>query len=139
MENAVAKSMTANLSPAEVNETLRVVHSVWGSFHLNLTRELHRRGMLKTFFTSFPKWRFRDEGIPMEKIQSDPWLHTFWVVRARCGLVWEKFDRPLLRWNVRRHDRYLLRRLPSCDVFVGLSGSGLVAGRLAQERGGKYV
>ena len=26
-----------------------------------------------------------------------------------------------------------------CDVFVGISGSGLKTGRLAQKRGGKYI
>ena len=118
---------------------LRVVHSVWGSFHLNLTRELHQRGMLEAFFTSFPKSRFKDEAIPLDKIHSDPWLHTLVAGKARYGLAWDMVDRPLLRWNVRRHDRFLQRHLPPCDAFVGLSGSGLEAGRLAQARGGKYV
>src|SRR5262245_39542316 len=74
---------------------LRVVHSVWGSFHLNLTRELHQRGMLERFFTSFPRWRFRDENIPLEKIQSDPWLYTLLVAKQRYRLGPRLLDRAL--------------------------------------------
>src|SRR5262249_10158640 len=103
------------------------------------TRELHQRGMLERFFTSFPRWRFRDENIPLEKIQADPWLYTLLVAKLRYGLGPRLLDRALARWNVRCHDRFLLRHLPACDVFVGLSGSGLVAGRRVQERGGKYI
>jgi starch synthase len=36
-------------------------------------------------------------------------------------------------------DRFVSRRMPSCDVFVGLSGSALRSGRIARARGAKFV
>jgi glycosyltransferase involved in cell wall biosynthesis len=45
---------------------------------------------------------------------------------------WEFLDRKAL-------DAYVSKRLPECDVFVGLSGSALRTGKVAQRRGAKYV
>jgi len=36
-------------------------------------------------------------------------------------------------------DRYVSRRMPDCDVFVGLSGSALCSGKTVHARGAKYV
>src|SRR6202041_3480104 len=47
-------------------------------------------------------------------------------------LSWEWYDRV---W----FDRYVASSLPSCDLFCGLSGSGLYTGRVGKSRGAKYV
>jgi glycosyltransferase involved in cell wall biosynthesis len=36
-------------------------------------------------------------------------------------------------------DEWTLRRIPSCDAFIAISGAGLKTGRLVQERGGKFI
>lgn len=42
-------------------------------------------------------------------------------------------------WVMLTLDGYVASHLPDCDVFVGISGSGLRTGWLAQKRGGKYI
>ena len=35
--------------------------------------------------------------------------------------------------------RWVARKLPNCDTYIGISGSGLCAGRVAQSRGAGYI
>ena len=41
--------------------------------------------------------------------------------------------------NIWMFDAWVAGQLEDCDAFVGISGSGLVAGRVAKSRGAKYI
>ncbi len=94
--------------------------------------------MLQAIFSTYPKFKLKDEqGIPKEKIKTDPLILCLQLAMIRLGAMgcadW------LSRLNVRLHDRWLLRHLEECDCFIALSGSGVVAGPEMQRRGAKYI
>jgi starch synthase len=119
---------------------MRVVQTVFGVFHhFDLARELERRGDLTAIFSTWPWRRLQREGLPHSKVHTFPWVHTpeFLAKRARI----------LPRWleditgytNALTFDEYTLRRIPECDVLIGISGSSLKTGRLVQQRGGRFL
>lgn len=119
---------------------VRVVQSVFGKFHhFDLARELHRRGMLEVIFSTYPRWKLRDERLPGEKIRTFPWFHTPLLAKWRCGLVHPRFDADLAWAMAETFDDHVARRLPACDVYIAISGSGLKTSRVVKERGGRYV
>jgi alpha-maltose-1-phosphate synthase len=118
----------------------RVVLAVEGRFHFfHLARQLERRGWLQGIYTTYPPFKLRDEGeIPTNKIHCH-WLYqTTWVALARFGVPVHR-----LHWlqNLTRKsfDQWMRKMLPESDAFVALSGSGLAAGPIAQQRGGKWL
>ena len=119
---------------------MRVVQTVFGKFHhFHLARQLHQREMLAGIFSSYPSWKLRDQQIPMELVHTFPYLHMAQFAAMRylpdSGLL----SQELSWWLALTLDGYVAGRLPDCDVFIGISGSGLKTGRLAQKRGGKYI
>lgn len=119
---------------------MKVALSTPGKFHtFDLARELQARGALSCVFTGYPRFKLKDEALPMSAIQPFPWLITPYLGfprRHRLGprLVahWEYLNRITL-------DRYAALRLPQCDVYVCLSGFGYHSGLRAQKRGAAYV
>lgn len=122
------------------NAGLRVALSVPGRFHsFDLARELHARGALAAVLSGYPWFKLRTEALPRELVLTHPWLLTpYMACRWR-----ERLPRPLLReWEQAiacGFARWVARRLPHCDVYVGLSGSSLPAGSRQQRRGAAYV
>ena len=57
----------------------------------------------------------------------------------RYGVMPRRISTEIALANIRLFDAWVAAWLEECDVFVGLSGSGLKAGRVAQGRGAKYV
>ena len=118
---------------------MKIVQSVSGKFHhFHLARQLFRHDVLESIFSSYPVHKLREEGIPMNKIHSFPWVNLFERGVQRLGLsvrqTWT-----LSRWHRESFDAYVARNLPQCDVFLAHSGSGLTSGTLAQKRGSRYV
>jgi starch synthase len=119
---------------------MKVALSVIGTFHtFDLARELHARHALAAIFTGYPRFKLKNEKLPPELVHSFPWVHTPYMAfprRDRLGTrlnwAWEYLDKVTL-------DAHVSRRLPECDVFVGLSGSALQSGKAAQRRGAAYV
>jgi len=119
---------------------MRVVQTVFGKFHhFHLARQLHQRGMLAGIFSSYPSRKLRDQHIPMDLVHTFPYVHLPQLAVSRYGTIGSALSRGLSWWTALTLDGYVANRLPDCDVFVGISGSGLKTGRLAQARGGKYV
>ena len=119
---------------------MRVVQTVFGKFHhFHLARQLHQREMLAGIFSSYPSFKLRDQGIPMDLVHTFPYLHMSQFAAMRYGLGGSAFGLELSWWVALTLDGYVADRLPDCDVFIGISGSGLKTGRLAQKRGGKYI
>ena len=95
--------------------------------------------MLVGIFSSYPSRKLRDQQIPMDMVHTFPYVHMAQLAAGRyvpgSGLARGE----LSWWLALTLDAHVAGRLPECDVFVGISGSGLKTGRLAQKRGGKYI
>lgn len=119
---------------------MKVVLSTPGKFHIfDLARELQSRDALSAVFTGYPHFKLKHEGLPRQMIRSWPWLQSSYMAMPKRHLLGAKVVREW-EWLIKTSlDRHVARHMPACDVFVGLSGSGLFSGRVARARGGKYV
>jgi glycosyltransferase involved in cell wall biosynthesis len=61
------------------------------------------------------------------------------MAKDRFGLDARWLDRELAWRSLELLDAHVARRLPECDVFVGLSGAGLQTGRVARQRGARHI
>jgi len=95
--------------------------------------------MLEAIFTGYPMWKLRNEELPAEKVKTFPWIRTFLMAKWRFGFENPRLDRELNWWAALSLDAYVASHLRECDVFVGLSGSGLKTGALTKRRGGRYI
>jgi len=119
---------------------MKVALSTIGKFHtFDLARELFARDALAGIYTGYPRFKLKAEGIPQSLIHTLPWTQGAYMgfpgkhwLSARARQNWENF-------NAAAFDFWMGRTLPDCDVYVGLSGSALRAGKRSQARGGKYV
>lgn len=113
--------------------------STWGRFHMfHLARQLERFGMLQAIYSTYPKFKLKNEqGIPPEKIKTDPYLEVLQLGMIRLGAT--RVADWLTTVKVEQHDRWLVRHLSACDCFIALSGSGYLAGPEMQRRGAKYI
>lgn len=119
---------------------LRVALSVVGRFHtFDLARQLYQRGNLAGVFSGYPRFKLRDVELPAGLVHSFPWLRGPYMALAATGWFEHRqlgFFDYLCQTSL---DRYTATLMPECDVFVGLSGAGLLTGRRMQRRGTKYV
>ena len=119
---------------------MRIALSTIGKFHtFDLARELQSHGALEAVFSGYPSFKLQSEELPKQKVKTFPLVHALymaWPGRERLGTrvnwAWERLDRTLF-------DLYVAACLPDCDVFVGLSGSGLNTGLKAKLKGARYV
>jgi glycosyltransferase involved in cell wall biosynthesis len=119
---------------------MKIALSTIGKFHtFDLARELHARAALAGIYSGYPRFKLRDEGLPQELVHTFPWLHGSYMAfpwKRRLSSQW------LQAWenlNAVTFGKWLESQLEDCDVYVGLSGCSLPAGRRTQARGGKYV
>ena len=120
---------------------MRVSQAVFGVFHhFELARELDRRGHLETIYSTWPWTRLKREGLPHNKVQTFPWLHTPEMLLNRAGLrLPQSLADNLGYQNALRFDEWTARKVRDIDAFIGISGAGLKTGRLLQQRGGKFI
>ena len=115
---------------------MKVALSTIGKFHsFDLARELHARGALKIILTGYPRFKLRDESLPQELIRTFPFIHGAYMAfpwRHKIGHYWNEQWEYLDAWSF---GVYAARNLPECDVYVGLSGSALRAGRKRNRAG----
>jgi alpha-maltose-1-phosphate synthase len=114
---------------------LKIALSTIGKFHsFDLARQMHKRGALTAIYSGYPWFKLRNEGLPRQSVRTFPYLHVPYMRLA------PRFRPALWEWQDRVwFDRHVAHNLPFCDVFCGLSGSGLRSGRVAKSRGAKYV
>jgi len=116
---------------------LRTVLSTIGTFHtFDLARQMEERGALSAIFSGYPRFKLRQQALPEDKVKTFPYLHApymRWGNRVG-GLrrTWEWQDK---LW----FDRHVANHMPECDIFCGLSSSGLFSGLRAKSMGAKYV
>jgi glycosyltransferase involved in cell wall biosynthesis len=108
-------------------------------YYFDLARQLLARGMLAQFFTGYPTWKIRGEGLPKDKVTTFPWFQTPYMAMNKWGWGGEFLNMHLAWLAHQTLDRFAARHLPECDVLIALSGSGLHASRTAQSRGAQYV
>ena len=126
---------------------MRILQTVFGAFHhFELARELDRRHHLEAIYSTWPWRRLRREGLPHEKVQAFPYFGVPDYLLHRSGL-----DLPTLQdWigyqNALAFDRWtttqlksLYRQKTQIDALVGISGSSLQSGQLAQQHGAKFI
>ena len=119
---------------------MRIVQAVFGVFHhFELARELHRRGHLEKIYSTWPWARLKREGLPHEKVETFPWLHTPDFLLHRIGLNPRWLSDNLGYQTALTFDRWTDRRLPACDALIAISGAGLKTGQHLQARGGKFI
>ncbi len=116
---------------------MKIALSTIGKFHsFDLARQMHQRGALSAIYSGYPWFKLKNEGLPRQTVRTFPYLHAPYMRLAPRSVklrhLWEWQDR---LW----FDSYVANTLPPCDVFCGLSGSGLQSGRVAKARGAKYV
>ncbi|MBN8490397.1 MAG: glycosyltransferase family 4 protein [Burkholderiales bacterium] len=119
---------------------MNIVLAVNGKFHhFDLARELYGHGALRAIFTSYPRFKLHDERIPDTLVHSYPYWHAPYMAFRHRHLLGTRL---LWQWELSaklRFDGYVARRLPDCDALVASSGSGLGSGKVAQQRGSRYV
>lgn len=119
---------------------MNVAVSTIGKFHaFDLARELSARGVLAAIFTGYPRFKLRNEGLPQGSIHCFPWIHgTFmafpWKHRLPSSLIWQWRHLADIAFGA-----YVARNLPECDLYVGMSGSALQAGKKAHQRGARFI
>jgi glycosyltransferase involved in cell wall biosynthesis len=119
---------------------MKVTIAVHGKFHLfELARELHSQGALERLFTGYPRQKLGGENLPMDRVDTFPWLMVPLMVAPRLRLSHRAGMRPLRRMAALTFDHHVRRNLTDCDVLLAISGRGLAAGRAAQSRGIRYV
>ncbi len=123
---------------------MKIAHSTWVRYHhIDLARELERRGALVGVFTCLPWWRARMESrtqhIPRHKIHCNFLVQGIRRLAQRLPAIGARADSALAVLDTRVFSRWVAARLPPCDAYIGLSGTGLHAGRRAQAAGAGYV
>lgn len=119
---------------------MQVVHSSHGRFHHHdLARELAARGMLRAFFTGYPRWKLRDASLPLEFVRTFPWVEVPFMAALKFGVLRGRMEQYAARVLSESFDRHVARAIPDCDAYIGLSCASLHAGRVAQSRGAIYV
>jgi glycosyltransferase involved in cell wall biosynthesis len=119
---------------------MRVALSTPGKFHtFDLARELHSRGALAAVFTGYPSFKLQAENVPQEMIRTFPWLQSPYM-----AFPWkQRLPRSvILQWehmSATTFGNWVAKSLPECELYVGLSGSGLPAGKRAHQQGAAYV
>ena len=119
---------------------MKIALSTIGKFHtFDLARELVARDALAGVFTGYPRFKLRGEGLSQNLIHTFPWLHGSYM-----AFPWKQhLPHPVLQqWehlSAVTFGDWVARSLPQCDLYVGLSGSALSAGKKAKQNGARYV
>jgi starch synthase len=119
---------------------MKVALSAIGKFHtFDLARELHARGVLAGVTTAYPRFKLRNEGIPEPLISTFPWIYAPYLAMPGKNKLPRQFSLGWQYLSTLSFGVWAAARLPECDVYVGLSGSALIAGRKAQRLGAKFI
>jgi starch synthase len=119
---------------------VKVALSAIGTFHtFDLAREMHARGALAGILTGYPRFKLRAEGLPQELIHTFPLVHGAYMAFPWKDRIGASLKRQWERLDAVSFSAYVARNLPDCDLYVGLSGSSLSAGKRAHDRGARYI
>lgn len=119
---------------------MKVALSTIGKFHtFDLARDLYARGALSVILTGYPRFKLRNESLPQELIRTFPFVHASYMAFPWGSLIGRSWTQQWEYLDARSFGAFAARNLPECDIYVGLSGSSLRAGKKAKKRGARYV
>lgn len=123
---------------------MKIVQSTWVRYHhFDLARELHALGQLERIFTCLPWWKADEEskqqGIPRTLISCNFLMQGIRRVGQKLPFYTKGFDGKLATIETSIFSKWVANNLPECDAYIGISGSGLHAGKLAKSRGAGYI
>jgi alpha-maltose-1-phosphate synthase len=119
---------------------MKIALSTPGKFHtFDLARELQSRCALATIFTGYPRFKLSSENIPSQFIHTFPWLQAPYMAFPYKQHLPDSVIRQWEYLAATCFANWVAKRLPKCDLYVGLSGSSLSAGRQAHKQGTAYV
>ncbi len=119
---------------------MRIALSTPGKFHtFDLARELHSRGALAAIFTGYPSFKLKNENVPQEMIRTFPWLQSSYMAFPWKQHLPHSVIRQWEHLTAITFGNWVAKSLPECDLYVGLSGSSLPAGKSAHQQGVAYV
>lgn len=119
---------------------MRVVLSTPGKFHtFDLARELLSRDTLGAVFTGYPYFKLQKENVPREMIHTFPWLQSSYMAYPWKHHLPHSIIKQWEYLNATTFGNWVAKSLPECDLYVGLSGSSLAAGKKAHQQGAAYV
>ena len=119
---------------------MKIVLSAPGKFHtFDLARELYSRSALTKVFAGYPHFKLVNEALPKRLIETFPWIQAPymafpWRDRLPNAVIKEWENLSAISFG-----QFVARNLPECDLYVGLSGSALPAGKKAHQRGSKFI
>ena len=118
---------------------MQVTVSVGGKFHaFYLANQLHKRGVLQRFITSYPKFEGVRSGIPRDKVSS--YMSKELVQRMHKKLPGFLKDRIDPRyWLSEIYDLQVSHSLAPTDIFVGWSSFSLHSMDVAHRSGSVLV
>jgi starch synthase len=123
---------------------MKIVQSTWVRYHhIDLARELHQMGYLERIFSSLPWWRAdkesREQKIPRDLISCNFLMEGVRRVGGKLPFYNKDMDAELAVVHTKNYSKWVARNLPHCDAYIGISGSGLHAGKVAKSRGAGYI
>lgn len=123
---------------------MKIVQSTWVRYHhFDLARELNQMGYLQRIFTCLPWWKAEKESkeqvIPRDKISCNFLFQGTRRMGNKLPFYTKKMDGQLAVLETQFFSKWVARNLPECDAYIGISGSGLHAGKLAKSRGAGYI
>ena len=119
---------------------MRVALSTPGKFHtFDLARELYTHGVLAAVFTGYPRFKLHNEGLPQELIDTFPWIQVPYMAFPWKHLLPKSIIQQWELLTAVPFGSWVARKLPACDIYVGLSGSSLAAGKRAHQLGAAYI
>ena len=123
---------------------MKIVQSTWVRYHhIDLARELHKLGYLQRVFTALPWWKVSKEaaeqGIPRNRFSCNFLMQGVRRIGQKLPGYNSSIDSRLAVAETKIYSKWVARKIRECDAYIGLSGSGLHAGRIVKSRGGIYV
>ncbi len=119
---------------------MKIALSTPGKFHtFDLARELSAHGVLSAVYSGYPRFKLRKEGLPSALIHTFPWVKAPLMAYPWSHRMPRSWMRQWQHLAATSFGNYVARNIQPCDVYVGLSGSSLGAGKKIQLQGGRYV
>lgn len=119
---------------------MRVILAATGKFHFfDLARQLLRLDALDLLYTAYPLWKISPSMLPPQRLQTFPWLHSFYMGLQRYSMLSPRMVQQLDCIDRAIFDKHVATKLRPCDVFTAISGCGLESSRVARSMGASYV
>lgn len=123
---------------------MKIIQATWSRFHhIDLARELHELGYLKKIFTCLPWFKVdkecKEQNIPRELFMSNMNMQLVRRLYKKAPFYTRKTDSYLGVLETKYYSKWVAKNITECDAFIGISGTGLHAGKKVKSFGGGYV